>query len=493
MEYLVTSQEMKQYDEATIERIGIPALVLMERAALSVREEINRRVTREKGTVLILAGCGNNGADGLALARLLQEEGWSVEVVCCSNVEKATAQWKTQRAILENYPVKTGSKPQMLEYNILIDALLGVGLSREVQGEYERLIRWFNGADGYKIALDVPSGIHSDTGRTMGCAVKADLTVTFAFAKRGLFLEDGRKCCGEVAVKDIGIGSAVFFGQEPGMFRYTESARQLLPARATDGNKGTFGKVLIVAGNKSMAGAAVLAARSCYRTGAGMVRVISPQCNRGILAGSVPEALFGDETDLEKGLEWADVIAIGPGLGTDGRGKGLLNTVLVHSRLPLVIDADGLNLLAVSPKLQELTASVGKEGRSVILTPHVGELARLCDSSIAACRENLLECAMGLAERLNCVIVCKDARTFTCRPGRPVCMNTAGNSGMATAGSGDVLTGVVAGLLAQGMEGFDAASAGVYLHALAGDAAAARTGEHGLMAGDIAEGLCGIV
>lgn len=494
MEYLVTAQEMKRYDEAAISRIGIPALVLMERAALSVREEINKRglgdmAFGKRKTALIVSGCGNNGADSLALARLLSEEGWQVEAIICGRQEKATDQWRTQRAILEKYPVETGSKPQRSEYTILIDALFGVGLSREVQGEFAELICLFNRLEGYKIALDVPSGIHSDTGQELGCAVRADLTVTFAFAKRGLFLREGRSCAGEVAVKDIGIGPAAFFGEEPGCFRYTEPVRELLPHRAPDGNKGTFGKVVLAAGSRNMAGAAVLAARSCYRAGAGMVKVITPQCNRVILQTAVPEALLDDETGLERGMEWADVIAIGPGLGTDGRGEGLLRTALCQSVLPIVIDADGLNLLASSPSLQEITASSGAQGRPVILTPHVGELARLCSVSTAECGKNVPEYAMGLAKRLNCVIVSKDARTFTCMEGKKLCMNTSGNSAMATAGSGDVLTGIIAGLLAQGMGPFEAAGVGVYLHGLAGDKAAGRLGEYAVTAGDIIEGL----
>lgn len=494
MEYLVTAQEMKQYDENTIRRIGIPALVLMERAALAVREEIGaRRLAGISGTgqktALILAGCGNNGADGLALARLLAEDGWEVEAVLGGSGEKASQQWRTQRSILENYPVKTGSKPRHQEYTILIDALFGVGLSREVLGEYAEMVGRFNDSRGYKIALDVPSGIHSDTGQELGCSVKADLTVTFGFGKRGLFLGEGRRCAGEIAVRNIGIGPVCFFGQEPGCFRYTETPLQLLPERAADGNKGTFGKVLLAAGSKNMAGAAVLAARSCYRTGAGMVKVITPECNRVILQTAVPEALLGDETDFDSGMAWADVIAVGPGMGTDGRGEGLLRTALSRSRLPLVIDADGLNLLAASSGLQELAAGQGAQGRPVVLTPHVGELARLCGSSAARCREDLPGCAMELARKLNCVVVCKDARTFTCKPGKPICMNTVGNSGMATAGSGDVLTGIITGLLAQGMDPFEAAGVGVYLHGLAGDAAAGLKGERGMTAGDIIEGL----
>lgn len=516
MEYLVTAEEMKSYDHAAIHRIKIPSLVLMERAALSVYEEIRKRFPDEKGRrVLILAGCGNNGADGLALARMLSEAGFFTEVVICGNQEKATLEWKTQYEILSHFPVRTGSKPQLSEYDIFIDALFGVGLSREVTGDYAQLISWFNEAAGFKLAVDVPSGIHSDNGRVMGCAVKADLTVCFAYGKRGLYLYPGCEYAGEVVLKQIGIGETAFFGRKPGMFRYTENIKELLPARDGSGNKGTFGKVLLAAGSRNMAGAAVLAALGCYRSGAGMVKVLTPECNRAILQTAVPEALLCTERVIQKELfDWPDVLVIGPGLGTDERAYGLLHAFLtdgmkpmgtkepmgtrepmdtresMDALLPIVIDADGLNLLAMHP---ELMALVEAQDRTIILTPHVGELARLCGKTAAQVKEFLPDYAMGLAQKLNCVIVSKDARTFVCQSGRPICLNIVGNSGMATAGSGDVLAGVIAGLLAQGMNGFEAAGVGVYLHALAGDAAAARLGQHGLMAGDIAAAVAEVL
>lgn len=495
MEYLVTAQEMKAYDAEAIERIGIPSMVLMERAALSAWEEIRKRFPAGGAPgdgawrILILAGCGNNGADGLALARMLAEQGDQVEVVCCGKEEKATREWKNQRSILENYSVRIGSKPEGGEYNILIDALFGVGLTREVTGEYAEIIGWINSLRGYKVALDIPSGIHSDHGKIMGCAVKADLTVSFAFCKRGLVFYPGAEYAGEIAVRDIGIGEGCFGGSAPEMFRFTEKAQELLPYRSPQGNKGTFGKVLLVAGSRNMAGAAVLAARGSYCAGAGMVKIISQECNRDILQTSVPEALLGDVQGLEQGLQWALVAAAGPGLGTSSEAAAALEKVLEESRLPLVLDADALNLLAADSRLQDRLAAQAREGREVILTPHIGELSRLTGRSIQEVKDNSLECTKSLAERLNCVIVSKDARTLICRSGGLVCVNTTGNSGMAVAGSGDVLTGIIAGLLAQGMDCFRAAAVGVYLHGCAGDAAAARYGEHGLAAGDIAEAL----
>lgn len=492
MRYIVTAEEMKEYDRNTMEHIGIPGMVLMERAAWSVKEEIEALVKErhwENVSILILAGCGNNGGDGLALARLLWEAGFQVEVALCGDTEHATRQWKEQYRILQNYPVKAGSRQPEKEYTILVDALFGVGLSREVAGEYAQWIGWFNRSPGYKIALDVPSGIHSDNGHVMGCGVKADKTVTFGFPKRGLYLFPGCLYAGQVMVREIGITCLSFGNSIPEMFCYTESPESLLPKRKKEGNKGNFGKLLLVAGSRNMAGAAVLAARSAYRTGAGMVKVITPEANRVIVQSRIPEALLGQEEDLKSSLVWADVAAIGPGLGRSEQAKALLETLLQDSRIPLVIDADGLNLLAENENLVQMLKKQGAEGRSIILTPHMGELSRLTGKTMEQLKENPVEAVKELAFSWQVTVVGKDARTLTAAPKGHLCLNLTGNSGMATAGSGDVLTGIIAGLLAQGMTAFDAASIGVYLHGAAGDEAAGVLGEHGVMAGDMAEYL----
>lgn len=491
MEYIVSAEEMKRYDQAAIHKIGIPAMVLIERAALSTVEEIVSRLGGGYlGNVLVLCGYGNNGADGLAVARLLSEKGGIVTVICCGREENASAEWICQRRILENYPVDIGSKFEAGEYNILIDALFGVGLSREVQGEYAGIIEKFNISRGMKVSLDLPSGIHSDTGQVMGCAVKSQLTVTFAFPKKGLLYYPGCVYAGEITVKDIGIGDKSFFAQPPGMFRYTEEPWELLPGRMKQGNKGTFGKVLIAAGSRRMAGAAVLAARGCFRAGAGMVKVISHSRNRDILLNSIPEAMFGEYGELEESFGWAGIMAAGPGLDTGREAASIVENIIGKSTLPLILDADALNILAVRKDLRQEIGRQGREGRSFILTPHLGEMARLLGQTAEELKKIREESVIRLASELNCVIVCKDARTLTCAPGKPVCMNTSGNSGMAAAGSGDVLTGIIAGLAAQGMEVFEAASAGAYLHGRAGDIAAKRLGLHAMTAGNIAEAMC---
>lgn len=492
MKYLVTAQEMRQYDKNTIEYLGIPGPVLMERAALAAENFLKERFDAVKGRtkVLIFAGMGNNGGDGLALARLLAADGYTVAVRCVGNPEKATEQWKSQWQTLQHFPVKTDSIMQTDEYNVIVDALFGVGLSRPVEGLYAEAVRDMNAASGFKLALDVPSGICSDTGRVLGSAFLADATITFGFCKRGLVMYPGADYAGQVRIANVGIGPESFLGQIPEMYTL-KKGENCLPDRTSSGNKGTFGKALLVAGSNGMAGAAILAARAAYRTGAGMVKVITAEENRQILQQGIPEALYGSCRQLTESLEWADVIAIGPGIGREEQALQCLKTVVEKSRKPLVLDADALNLLAEESGtvLAEELRNQGAEGRTILLTPHVGELSRLLKRTISECKQDLPGCARALAELFHGVAVAKDARTVVCKEQGTYYLNTTGNSGMATAGSGDVLTGVITGLLAQGMDDSGAAVNGVYLHGLAGELAAELHTEYGVMAGDIADCL----
>lgn len=487
MRYLVSAAEMKRYDGNTIGQIGIPACVLMERAAMAAAEAAEAHCADRGCRVLVAAGMGNNGGDGLAAARLLAEKGCLVDVWCVGNREKASEQFTKQRDILEHYPVRFVEEPEKVGYSVIIDALLGVGLNREVTGEFQRAIETIRNLGGWKLSLDLPSGIDSDTGKVLGCAVRADMTVTFGFCKRGLVLYPGKDYAGQVRIADIGITENSFFGQEPEMYCYDEAPVSLMPGRAGNGNKGTFGKVLLAAGSMNMAGAAILASAAAYRAGAGMVKVISPKENRVILQQAVPEALFGTGEELINSLSWADVIAVGPGIGQGQEALDWLEGCIREGRKPLVIDADGLNLLSAHPSVRDILAQQGSAGREIILTPHVGELARLRGKTAAACKEALCREGLALAEELHSTVAAKDARTFICRQGEKICVNTSGNSGMATAGSGDVLTGVIAGLLAQGMKGYEAAAVGAYLHGCAGDLAAEHKGEYACVAGDIME------
>ncbi len=489
MKYLVTAEEMRRIDSFTIEEIGIPGLVLMERAALTAREAVENYCAEHPDagkTVLVMAGVGNNGGDGLALARMLSEAGFYVEIWIVGESAKASEQWRQQKKILEHYAVDFCSKPTENEYTILVDALFGVGLSREISGVYESAVELFNGLKGWKIALDMPSGVDSDTGRILGkSSVRADETVTFGFSKRGLTLYPGCLSAGRVTIAHIGIPESAFDGVLPGMFTLDESPEELLPKRCPWGNKGTFGKVLLIAGSIGMAGAAVLAAKAAYRAGAGMVRVITPAGNREIIQVSVPEAMVGTEEELTLYFDWADVIAIGPGLGKSAGARRMLAEALSGSSLPLLIDGDGLNLLAENTDIRRSLAEQGRAGRSIVLTPHVGELARLLGKEIPEIQENVAGCGRDLAMELQTVVAAKDARTFICKEGEPVCVNLSGNSGLAAAGSGDVLAGFIAGLMAQGMSPYRAACVGAYVHGRRAEEAVFIRGEHACMAGDL--------
>lgn len=494
MKYVVDALQMKHYEESVIDTMGIPALVLMERAAIAVAEEIrayaaSRQLAEKK--LLVVAGSGNNGADGMAVARILSMEGWQVTVYQTSNSGHCTREWERQNKFISYYPVKIVSNWPVEEYTIIVDALFGIGLSRQVQGEYAEIITELNRRKGYKIAIDVPSGIHAGTGRIMGTAVKADMTVTFGWAKKGLLFYPGAACAGRVVVREIGINETCFGAaqEKPGMFYYDEPVVELLPPRQEDGHKGSFGRILLIAGFEQMPGAAVLAAKAAYHTGGGMVKVVCPQENRAILQTAVPEALWEAPENWKQGCEWADVIAIGPGLGKSARTKEILAGVIRESRLPLVLDADALNLIAGDMSLQILAAGQGKEGRDIVLTPHEGELSRLSGKSVDQIREDRERAARILAQDLHCVLVLKGARTLICREQGEICVNLTGDNGMGTAGSGDVLTGIIAALLAQGADAFTAAGVGVYVHGLAGEKAAERYSSYGLTAGKLAEAI----
>lgn len=500
--YFVTAKEMKKYDKNTIEYYGVPSLVLMERAAVAAAEEIQERSVPEQ-RVLIVAGCGNNGGDGIAVGRILHQRGYLVEVCLIGERSRCSEETEKQLQIIEKYGCPVQNKIGDGEYDIIVDALFGIGLSRELEGIYAQAVEAMNAKNTYICALDIPSGIHADTGAVMGTAVKAKLTVTFGFEKLGHILYPGCQYAGEVVCRDIGITKESFLGENPQVYSYKNAVHRLMPRRDTGGNKGTFGKVLVIAGSVNMSGACELCARSCYRTGAGMVKVVTPEENRVIVQQDIPEALLSTyrvgqsqevfrqtmEEEMLQAFSWADCIAIGPGLGKGEEAKRLLNWAITKTHKPLVIDADGIYLLAESEELREyLVRNKGK--RSVIMTPHVGEFARLYGCTVEEVKTSLLMKTKELADLYGCVMVCKDARTVVASYKKTeLYLNALGNDGMATAGMGDVLTGIISGMLAQGMSAEEAAYAGVYMHAVAGDRVAEERGRYALMAGDVIEVL----
>lgn len=497
MNYIVTAHEMKEYDRDTSERIGIPSMVLMERAALGTVEAIlqNRPQTRK---ALVAAGTGNNGGDGLAVGRLLALKGVRVTFCLAGNRDKMTPETKKQLAIIENLGFSiTGNFPEG-EYDMVVDALLGIGLSRQVTGKYLELVEQINRCrerGSYVCAVDIPSGICADTGEILGGAVKADLTVTFAFAKRGLLLYPGRTCAGKVVVQDIGITQSSFLKGMPGAFCYEPGEwKELLPKRKPDGNKGTFGKVLLIAGSRDMSGACILCGKGILRSGAGMAKIVTPSCNREIVQRAFPEGMLytfegsPEPERLRECMDWADILVAGPGMGKGEAAFLLMQHVLADQRHPAVIDADGLNLIASSGELRRLAGERG-EGK-LIMTPHPGELIRLGNKDMEYYRKNREKLVRDLADEFHCIVAAKDAVTLAVQSGREeIYINTSGNDGIATAGSGDILAGMIGGLLAQKMAPFDAVCLGIYLHGLAGDEAALKKGAMGMIASDILEEL----
>lgn len=480
---------MKACDQGTIEYYGVPSLVLMERAALSVVDEVITRV-HSHASVLIVCGSGNNGGDGIAIGRLLYLKGYKVKICFVGSESSASEETAAQIAIAKKYNVPFCTELPHDNYDVLIDSIFGIGLCREIQGKYKAIIEHMNDMSGLKIAVDISSGIHGDSGKIMGIAFQADVTVTFAFAKIGHLLYPGASYTGELCVKEIGIDEYGFLGNYPKIFLPEKTELLKIPARPDHSNKGTFGKVLVIAGTVNMAGAACFSAKAAYRTGAGLVRVLTHESNRVILQSLVPEAVLTtyEEKDsdlrvVKECLEWASVIVLGPGIGQSTFSKVLVETVLSHASVPCIIDADGLNLIARE------RYDLSKCTCDLILTPHLGEMARLIKSDTSAIAEDLIFAASNYAKQSGKVVVLKDARTVTAVPNGEIYINCSGNSGMATAGSGDVLTGIIAGLLCQGCSIAQSAYTGVYLHGLAGDFMSQKLCRESLMASDIIEGI----
>lgn len=488
MRYLLSASEMKNCDNGTIERIGIPAMVLMERAALSVVEELLNREP-ECGNILVVAGKGNNGGDGLAIGRLLARAGKRVTIYM--PVKASSTEALLQEKIVKNMGFPICDKWPQEEYDIIIDALLGIGISGELRSPYPEVIRKMNDCrkSGTRVyAVDLPTGIDTDTGKAMTEAVKADVTVTFQYLKRAHMLYPAREYCGDVVVKDVGIEA---FGiKKDTAFSYEKcEIEKLLPVRNPAGHKGTFGKVFLYAGSTEISGAAILCARAILATGAGMVKIFTAKENWVPIQTALPEAMLTQ--NIDEAINWADVIVAGPGIGKSRMAYDTLNRIFNSKPHPMVLDADAINLLAEHMELQELLCEYSRKVQGqVILTPHPMEFVRLIKSSMEQYqmeRETLLKIT---ATRLHSAVVSKDAVTMVNEgENLPVYYNSSGNNGMATAGSGDVLTGVIGSLMAQGMSGFDAACTGVFLHGMAGDDAAVKKGTRGMLASDILEEL----
>ena len=487
---VLLAEQMKACDAYTINRIGIPSASLMERAAYACADAAAGYAGRS-GYVVVAAGTGHNGGDGYACARILHLRGIRTAILAAGNPEHMAEETKRQAGICMRLGIPEADTTALSEADVIVDALIGIGLSRDVAGEKKDLIGKINESGARVVAVDVPSGVDADTGRICGCAVRADCTVTMQCLKAGLLLYPGAGCAGEVIRAGIDVAEEIPEAEPHRMYSTgKEDLSELLPERDPSGNKGTFGKVLVIAGTHNMAGAAILCGRAALRSGAGMVMILTPEINRTIIQSAFPEAMLKTwenaaerERALCEALAWCDAAACGPGLGTGEDSEQLVRRLCALSDKPMVLDADALNLISRHPELL-------KEIRqTAIITPHIGEMSRLTGLSVPDIKQDLIGCAVGFASSHDVICVLKDARTVTAFPDGRVFINRTGNSGMATAGSGDVLTGITASLLAQTGSAEKAAPAAVCLHGAAGDEAAGKEGVRFMTASDITDGL----
>ncbi|MGN1167637.1 MAG: NAD(P)H-hydrate dehydratase [Lachnospiraceae bacterium] len=485
MEYLPGAGQMKAADSYTIHTLGVPSLELMERAAEScVRFLMESK--QDMSWVCIVCGSGNNGGDGFAIGRLLLTNGYKVTAVMAGNRDHCTPECKKQVEMFEEAGGVVDNEFIAGEYSIIIDALFGVGLSRNIEGRYVHLLDRMNQSGAVKFAVDIPSGISADTGNIMGIAFRADYTVTFQHTKFGMELYPGKEYSGQVTVADIGISDEPLRQDIEVPVRFEErDYKKMLPCRKEDSNKGTFGKALIIAGSKGMSGAAYFNAKSAYMSGAGLVRIYTPEENRVILQQLLPEAIITTydaycEEELLKLIKWADVVCIGSGIGMGIVSQNILKTTLEQCEVPCVIDADGLNLLAEHADYLGLVRH-----HKYILTPHMKEMSRLCNISVEDIKKDRLNVLKEFTEETDFTCVLKDSRTLTGKKGERTVLNCSGNSCMAKAGSGDILAGVITGFLAQGMLPYDAAVLGTFIHGRSGDLARKEKGSYSVLAEDL--------
>ena len=480
---LHTAAQAREFDRIAIAQEGVSGGELMARAGAAL---FGALVSHWPGArrVLVLCGAGNNAGDGYVTARLLEEGGIGVQVLWLADPDGLRGDARAaadacRRAGVDMAPYGD-SLPQ--DADVLVDALLGTGLTRPLEGRWRQVVEAMNRHRAPVLAADLPSGLAADTGCVLGVAVEADVTVTFIARKRGLYTAAGRHCSGTVLFDDLGVPPRVLESLPPAAeLLLRPPLGPLGRPRRRDAHKGDCGHVLVVGGNAGLAGAARMAAEAAARAGAGLVSVATRPAHVAAMSAARPELMchgVDDARGLAPLLARADVVAVGPGLGRDRWAQALLGRVL-DAGLPLVVDADALNLLAREPERRH----------DWILTPHPGEAGRLLGRSTAGVQADRFAAAEELARRYGGVAVLKGAGTLVAVDGPPVRVCGAGNPGMASGGMGDVLTGLIAALLAQGLGGFDAASAGVCLHAAAADDAAAADGERGLLATDVLGGI----
>ncbi|MCC6484221.1 MAG: NAD(P)H-hydrate dehydratase [Armatimonadetes bacterium] len=521
---VLSADEMRQMDRRSAEEFGVASLVLMENAGRSVARSVwellhagaseavasptlsalhdagTLQISSEAhGRVAVVCGTGNNGGDGFVAARYLVSWGLKCTVLLSGSEDKLTGEALANYNALKSLGVAIHTISGQRQYSalrdadVVVDALFGTGLRGELSETATEIVQAMNGSGVPVICIDIPSGVHTDTGQTLGEAVQADVTVTFAAPKPAHLLFPGAALCGRTVVADIGIPSALMNAAAPhAKFLLTPGdVARMIPQRRPNDHKGTFGHAGIFAGSIGLMGAAEMAARSCLATGAGLTSVATPSRQHPILAGKLTEAMtvplgkdasvFGVE-DVDAALQasqtW-DAVAIGCGIGRDPGTVEFVREFVAGLDFPVVIDADGLNALA--GKTEE---TLRRYGQCAVLTPHPGEMARLLGTDVSAVQSNRLEVAAEAADEFGAVCVLKGAHTIVAEPHGRCWFCVTGNVGLAKGGSGDMLTGIIVALLAQGLPPVDAACAGVWIHGKAADIAAGYKAPAAILATD---------
>lgn len=480
---ILTTDLIRKSEESAVASGAFSLRDLMFRAGSAAAEIIMQKYDCRNKKITVVCGRGNNGGDGCVIAGILAENGGRVTVATpfgAPSTENAAYYYNKLK-----YVTKTDAFTP--DADIIVDAIFGIGLNRAPDEKTAEVINAINSSDGIRVAVDIPSGVGADNGRVLGCAVNADLTVTFIALKPCFVLPDGSDYCGEVVVADI--------GAPPVSYSFLTTEKPIFKKRRHNSHKGTFGTGLMLCGSYGMAGAAILAARAALRSGIGILKAAVCESIYYPFTVSVPEAvclpvrpggkgtLCPDNLNLPELLKGCSAALIGCGMGNNEDTARLVKELTEISEIPLVIDADGINALAESIDI------IKKSKAPVILTPHPGEMARLCSLTVREVEENRVETARCFALKYGCVLVLKGANTIIAEPNGEVYFNMTGNPGMSTGGSGDALAGIILSLLAQGLSAENAAKAAVYLHGEAGDKAASRRGERAMLPSDLIEEL----
>ncbi len=502
---IVTAHTMQELDRRAIEEYGIPGRELMEAAGRGCAENILAAYGSRRGKrVVILAGKGNNGGDGYVIARYLQEKNWQILVIVLAERESIHGDALTNLVLLPDEilsfcpgegELTEKHADDIQDADVLVDALLGTGLRNDLQGVYLEAVELINRAPGKVVAVDIPTGIHGTTGRILGQAVHANMTVTFAAAKLGHVLYPAADHVGRLVIVDIGIPHQLMQDAVGYDFLNERLMATQVKRRERQAHKGVYGHCLIIAGSTGKTGAAALAANSAVRTGSGLVTLAIPESLNPILEVKTTEAMTLPLPDagsghltthaiamLEKHLDGKNALAVGPGIDRRPAAVTVVQTLVENVSLPMVIDADGLNALA-----EDTTVLHRKRSQNIILTPHPGEMSRLLGSSIPDVAAIRVSVAQEFARTFGVYVVLKGARSIIAAPNGMAAINGSGNPGMASGGMGDVLTGILVSLLGQGYSAWNACRLGVFIHGLAGDLVAMEQGEAGMTATDLLE------